>query len=91
MEQLRDMELSYNNEKPWKLPVSWKKFWFELVLAIQECAVMGSTILYMSSRVLSSDDHFHQVQYAAWVSHMLDRLKLTSKYFMLYCAALVWF
>ncbi|KAI6184585.1 hypothetical protein M3Y97_00612100 [Aphelenchoides bicaudatus] len=77
-EQLEDMNFEYRNEIKWNLPAIWKTFWKEIVFALQECAALGTCMVHLSSQVLASDELFFKAQYAAWVSHLIDRLKLTT-------------
>jgi hypothetical protein len=73
------MGFKYEGENPWTIPVSWKNFWQEIILALQECSVFGVAAVHLSNGVLNADDIFVKVQYAAWLSHLIDRLKLTGK------------
>jgi hypothetical protein len=71
------MNFKYSGENSWTIPSSWKLFWKDIILALQECSVMGTAMIHMSNGVFDADDNFLKVQYAAWLSYLIDKLKLT--------------
>lgn len=91
-EQMEIMGLKCDEEKSWRLPRKWSSFWKDLIHVIQECSMMSNLMLAMADGVLTTIDPFLKgifiliceiflVQFAAWLSYLIQKLKSTGTLF----------